>query len=184
MVIALIFELAAGFCAVVVATLTGLLLWSVAKLRDARSACVRSERARTEASAMLDTVPLAAFRWPVGGDSDGYSVQTVAYPKFLTELARGGATLLEAARGVLQRDGTPFSLTVGLCSGGAFTIEGRRAATGETVLWLLDTGAVALARQADDEAASLRELIDAVPVPIWRRGRDRAHWHWFLAESG
>jgi len=169
-----VIELAAGFCAVVVATLTGLLLWSVAKLRDARSACVRSERARTEASAMLDTVPLAAFRWPVGGDSDGYSVQTVAYPKFLTELARGGATLLEAARGVLQRDGTPFSLTVGLCSGGAFTIEGRRAATGETVLWLLDTGAVALARQADDEAASLRELIDAVPVPIWRRGRDRA----------
>src|SRR5215472_900767 len=169
-----VIELAAGFCAVVVATLTGLLLWSVAKLRDARSACVRSERARTEASAMLDTVPLAAFRWPAGRDPDGYSVQTVAYPKFLTELARGGATLLEAARGVLQRDGTPFSLTVGLCSGGAFTIEGRRAVTGETVLWLLDSGAAALARQADDEAASLRQLIDAVPVPIWRRGRDRA----------
>ena len=122
---------------------------------------------------MLDTVPLAAFRWPVGRDPDGYSVHAVAYPKFLTELARGGATLLEAARGVLQRDGTPFSLTVGLCSGGAFTIEGRRAATGEMILWLLDSGAAALARQADDEAASLRELIDAIPVPVWRRGRDR-----------
>ena len=121
---------------------------------------------------MLDTVPLAAFRWPVGSDPDGYSVHAVAYPKFLTQLARGGATLLEAARGVLQRDGTPFSLTVGLRSGGAFTIEGRRAATGETILWLLDNGAAALARQADDEAASLRELIDAIPVPIWRRGRD------------
>ena len=111
-----VIELAAGFCAVVVATLVGLLLWTLAKLRDARSACVRSERARTEASAVLDTVPLAAFRWPVGRDPDGYSVHAVAYPKFLTELARGGATLLEAARGVLQLDGTPFSLTVALRS--------------------------------------------------------------------
>ena len=122
---------------------------------------------------MLDTVPLAAFRWPVGGDADGFSVRAIAYPKFLTELVRGGATLLEAARDVLQRDGTPFSLTVGLHSGGAFTIEGRRAATGETVLWLLDMGAAALARQVEDEAVSLRELIDAIPMPTWRRGRDR-----------
>ena len=111
-----VIELAAGFCAVVVATLVGLLLWTAAKLRDARSACVRCERARTEASAVLDTVPLAAFRWPVGGDGDGFSVRAIAYPKFLTELVRGGATLLEAARDVLQRDGTPFSLTVALRS--------------------------------------------------------------------
>src|SRR6516165_4959812 len=113
-----VIELAAGFCAVVVATLVGLLLWTLAKLRDARSACVRSERARTEASAVLDTVPLAAFRWPVGRDPDGYSVQTVAYPKFLAELAPGAVERLEAARGALSRSGTSFSLTVGLRSGG------------------------------------------------------------------
>jgi len=121
-----VIELAAGLYAVVVTMLGGRLLWTTAKLRAVRSACVRCERARAEASAVLDTVPLAAFRWPVGSDPDGYSVHAVAYPKFLTQLARGGATLLEAARGVLQRDGTPLSLTVGLRSGGAFTIEGRR----------------------------------------------------------
>ena len=124
--------------------------------------------------AVLDTVPLAAFRWPVGRDADGYSVQTVAYPKFLAALAPGDAAQLEAARQALHRNGTPFSLPVGLRSGGAFAIEGRQAASGETVLWLLDGGAAAFARQAGDEAASLRELIDAIPTPIWRRARDRA----------
>ena len=168
-----VIELAAGFCPVVAMTLGGVLLWTAAKLREARSACVRREHARAEVSAVLDTVPLAAFRWPAGDDSDGYSVRAVAWPKFLAELAPGGAALLEAARAALHRDGTPFSLTVGLRSGGAFGIEGRKAATGETVLWLLDGGAAALARQAD-EAAQLRELVDAIPVPVWRRDRDGA----------
>ena len=41
------------------------------------------------------------------------------------------------------------------------------------MLWLLDGSAAALARQASEEAASLRELIDAIPAPIWRRDQDR-----------
>src|SRR6516162_4875747 len=168
-----VIELAAGFCTVVAMTLGGLLLWTAAKLRHARLGFAGCERARAEVSAVLDTVPLAAFRWPAGDDSDGYSVRAVAWPKFLAELAPGGAALLEAARAALHRDGTPFSLTVGLRSGGAFGIEGRKAATGEMVLWLLDGGAAALARQAD-EAAQLRELVDAIPVPVWRRDRDGA----------
>ena len=123
---------------------------------------------------MLDTVPLGAFRWPVGRDPDGYSVQTVAYPKFLAELVPGDAEQVEAARGALYRDGAPFSLTVRLRSGGAFAVEGRQAATGEIVLWLLDGDPAALVQRAGDEAASLRELIDAIPVQLWRRSRDRA----------
>src|SRR5271165_2807668 len=169
-----VIEFAVGFCVVVVVTVGGLLLRTTVKLRETRSAYTECERARAEASAVLDTVPLAAFRWPVGRDPDGYSVRAVAYPKFLDGLAPGGAVQLEAARDALNRDGTPFSLTVGLRSGGAFVVEGRRAATGEIVLWLLDGDAAVLARQAGNEAASLRALIDAIPVPLWRRDRDRA----------
>jgi signal transduction histidine kinase len=169
-----VIEFSAGLSAVVAVTMGGLLLWTTAKLRETRLGRAGCERARAEALALLDTVPLAAFRWPVGRDPDGYSVQTVAYPKFLAELAPGDADHLEAARGALHRSGTPFSLTVGLRTGGAFAIEGRRAATGEIVLWMLDGGPAALARRAHDEAASLRELIDAIPVPIWRRDRDQA----------
>src|ERR1700758_3023163 len=126
---AVVIEFAAGLSAVVAVTLGGLLLWTTAKLRETRLGRAGSESACAEALGVLDTVPLAAFRWPVGRDPDGYSVQTVAYPKFLAELAPGDAAQLEAARGALQRDGTPFSLIVGLRSGGAFAIEGRQAAT-------------------------------------------------------
>jgi PAS domain-containing protein len=170
-----VIELAAGFCAVVGVTLGGLLTWTTVKLHKTRLAYTACKRARAEALAVLDTVPLAAFRWPAGRDPEGYSVQTIAYSKFLAELAPGDAMQLEAARLVLHQDGgAPFSLPVRLRGGGEFVIEGRRAASGETVLWLLDGDAAALARQVGEEAASLRELIDAIQVPIWRRGRDRA----------
>jgi PAS domain-containing protein len=168
-----VIELAAGLCAVVGVTLGGLSLWATVKLREARSTSVGCERARAEALAVLDTVPLAAYRWPVGCDPDGHPVRAVAYPKFLASLNPGDAAQLEAGRLALHRDGTAFSLTVGLSSGGgAFAVEGRQSAMGETVLWLLDGNAAALARQASVEAANLRELVDAIPAPIWRRDRD------------
>ena len=141
----MVIEFAAGLSAVVAVTLGGLLLWTTAKLRETRLGRAGCERARAEALAVLDTVPLAAFRWPVGRDPDGYSVQTIAYPKFLAVLAPGDAEQLEAAREALHSDGTPFSLTVGLRSGGAFVIEGRQAGTGEIVLWMLDGSPAALA---------------------------------------
>jgi signal transduction histidine kinase len=169
-----VIELATGFCTVVGVTLGGLLTWTTVKLRETRLAYRGCARDRAEALAVLDTVPLAAFRWPAGRDPEGYSVQTVAYPKFLAELAPDDATQLEAARQALHGDGPPFSLPVRLRGGGVFVIEGRRAACGETVLWLLDGSAAALARQAGEEAASLREVVNAIPVPIWRRDRDHA----------
>ena len=165
-------EFAAGLSTVVAMTLGGLLLRTTAKLRAIRLALAGYERDRAEALAVLDTVPLAAFRWPAGRKQDGYPVRTVPYPKFLAELTPGDAAQLEAARQAVQCGGTPFSLTLRLRTDAAFEVEGRRAATGETVLWLLDGSAADRARQAGDEAASLREMIDAIPVPLWRRSRD------------
>jgi signal transduction histidine kinase/PAS domain-containing protein len=167
-------EIAAGFFTVVVVTLGGLLLWAAAKLRKTRSAYAGCERARAEAVAALDTVPLGAFCWPVGRDDDGYSVQTVAYPKFVIELVPDDAAQLEAARQLLRHNGIAFSLPVRLRGGGVFVIEGRRTASGETVLWLLDGAPAERARLASEETAKLRELIDAIPVLIWRRDRDHA----------
>jgi signal transduction histidine kinase len=169
-----VIELAAGFCAVVAVTLVGLLTWTTVKLHETRHAYRGCARARAEALAALDTVPLAAFRWPAGRDAEEYSVRTIAYPKFLAELAPGEASQLEAARQALHKNGPPFSLPARLRGGGVLVIEGRRAASGEAVLWLLDGSPAALAREAGEEAASLREVIDAIPVPIWRRDRDRA----------
>src|SRR5262245_14783733 len=49
-----------------------------------------------------------------------------------------------------------------------------RAASGEIALWLLDGVAAAHAQKAGEESANLRALIDAIPIPMWRRDRDRA----------
>ena len=167
-------ELAVGLCTVVAATIGGLLLHTTAKLRETRLACAGLERDRAAAAAVLDTVPLAAYRWPADCGQDGVVVRAAPYSKFLAVLDPGDAAQLEAARLALQGDRTPFSVTVKLRSGGAFVVEGRRAANGEIVLWLLDASAAALAGQACEEAARLRELIDSIPVPIWRRGPDLA----------
>jgi signal transduction histidine kinase len=164
--------LAVGLCAAVSLTLGGLLLQTAARLRDARRDYAGLARDRAAALAILDTVPLSAFRWPAEPDDNGYSVRTSPYPSFLAELVTGDAAKLETARLSLQGGRTAFSLTVELRTGGTFVVEGRRAPTGETVLWLLDASGAALGRQTAEEAASLRELIDTIPVPLWRRDRD------------
>jgi signal transduction histidine kinase len=161
-------------CTVIALVLGGMLLQTTAKLHAARRSCAGSDRDRRAALAILDTVPLGAFRWPAGPDHDGFSVHTSPYPRFLAELAPRDAAQLEAARLALQVSPSPFSLTVELRTGGTFVVEGRRAATGETVLWLFDASAAALGRRAAEEAASLRELIESIPVPLWRRGDNYA----------
>ena len=134
-------ELAAGLCTVLCLTLGGMLLRTAAKLREARRDCAGLERDRAAALAILDTVPLSAFRWPAASEDNGYSVRTSPYPRFLAELAPGDAAKLEAARLALQGGRPPFSLTVEVRGGGTFDVEGRRTPGGETVLWLLDVSA-------------------------------------------
>jgi signal transduction histidine kinase len=167
-----VIDLAAGLCTAVGLILGGLLLQTATRLRDARRDCAGLARDRAAALAILDTVPLPAFRWPAAPDGNGYSVRTSPYPTFLAELISGDAAKLEAARLSLQGGRTSFSLTIELRTGGTFVVEGRRAPNGETVLWLLDASAATLGRQAAEETASLRELIDTIPVPVWRRDRD------------
>jgi hypothetical protein len=143
-----VIELAAGLCTVIGLTLGGMLLRTAANLREARRDCAGLERDRAAAQAILDTVPLSAFRWPAASEDNGYSVRTSPYPRFLAELAPGDAAQLEAARQALQGGRPPFSLTVEVRGGGTFVVEGRRTPGGETVLWLLDVSAAALAREA------------------------------------
>jgi len=169
-----VIEFAGGLCLIAAVTFGGLLLQTSRKLHRVRLACARFEGDRDAAVAVLDTVPLAAFRWGADVQDDELAVRTVPYRQFLGCFNADTATQIEAARRALHRQGTPFSLVVETPSGGAFALEGRQAATGQRVLWLLDHSAAVLARQAGEDAQHLRELIDAIPVPIWRRDRDLA----------
>jgi signal transduction histidine kinase len=73
----------------------------------------------------------------------------------------------------LRQAGTAFDAAVLSHDGNAYAVEGRTTASGEAVLWITDGSAIRrseLARAAASEAAAnLRETIEALPLPVWRR---------------
>ena len=166
-------ELAGGLCLIAALTLGGLLLQTLWRLRATRLACAGFERERAAAMAVLDTVPLAGFRWPPGVEREGVAVRSDPFPQFLARFDADDGARVEAAQRALRRRGAPFSLRLETRSGEVLAIEGRQAASGESVLWLLDESAAARALRVDEEVVRLRELIDAIPAPMWRRGPDR-----------
>jgi signal transduction histidine kinase len=169
-----VIEFSGGLCLIAAVTLGGLLLQALWRLRKTRLACAGFERERAAAMAVLDTVPLAGFRWPLGSDHQGVAIRTDPYPQFLARFDAVDAERVEAARLALHRRGSPFSLKLGTRNGEVFAVEGRQARNGEIVLWLLDESAAARALRVDEEAMRLRELIDSSPLPMWRRDPDRA----------
>jgi len=169
-----VIEFSGGLCLIAAAALGGLLLQALRRLRETRLACAGFERERAAAVAVLDTVPLAGFRWPLRPDHQGVAIRTDPYPQFLARFDAVDAERVEVARLALHRRGTPFSLRLGTRTGEMLAVEGRQARNGEIVLWLLDESAAARALRVDEEAMRLRELIDASPLPMWRRDPDRA----------
>ena len=124
------------------------------------------------AGAALDTVPLTWFCWPAGHERYRDAGRQASYGAFIAGLIPEDAAKLEAARAALQSQGTAFSMPVAACDGGAHTIEGRQTETGAAILWLMDAASAASAENARREALGLRQMLDAIPVPIWRRGPD------------
>jgi signal transduction histidine kinase len=145
---------------IVTVGLGALLLRGRSQLRQAREGC-----------ALLDTVPLSRFDWPAGCEHAGTN-ENASYSKFLAGLAAAEGDRLDVALRGLQSTGKHFSGTFATRRGGGYTVEGRQTATGKTVLWLADASAAATAQRAHREASSLREMLDALPLPVWRRHLD------------
>ncbi|HEY1433275.1 MAG TPA: PAS-domain containing protein [Stellaceae bacterium] len=157
-----VIETAATLCLVVALASSVLLLRAYKQLCDARAGC-----------AILETVPLQWFRWPANRTDTDVAKRAPGYREFLDRLLTDEALKLEKARVALQADGIAFSATFATRSGGAYAVEGRRAVSGDAVVWLLDTSAKAMVQSARQEAAGLRQMLDAIPLPVWRRGSDR-----------
>ena len=143
----------------IVALVSGVfLLRAHQRLREARFAC-----------AVLDTVPLA---WTCGsGRREPCQAQasTARCDEILAGLSAEDAAQLAAKQLVLQSDGTPFSASVETRSGAKYRVEGRQDATGNDVLWLVDDATSTIVAEARREVRSLRQMLDAVPMPVWRR---------------
>ena len=157
---ATVIELADALCVIVALTSGALLLRARRQLREARRCC-----------AVLDTVPLRCFRWNAARGKKREAAKPPAYEEFLAGVGADDAARLEAARLTLRSAGVPFSAHVAMRSGGAYLVEGRRAA-GEDILWLIDAAGTAVADRARREADRLREMLDAIPIPVWRSNAD------------
>jgi PAS domain-containing protein len=144
-------------------------LTSVAVLLRARAE-LSEERAR---SAVLETVPLEWFRWRPGRANDDAHDNAPDYREFLARLPAVDVERLEKARQELQSRGAAFSTILVARSGAAYTVQGRRAASGDALLWLLDASAAITVQRVRQEVADLRQMLDAIPLPVWRRGPDR-----------
>src|SRR5271166_141042 len=160
---AVVIESAAILCLVAALASSALLFHARRQLWDARAV-----------GAVLETVPLEWFRWPAERASVDTNDKAPGYRELLARLLADDALQLEKARLALQSDGIPFSATFVTRSGAGYAVEGRRTASGEAVLWLLDASAAVTAKKARQEAAVLRQMLDAIPLPVWRRGPERA----------
>ncbi len=180
--------LAAGFGGAAVAALLFLVpfLRLRRSLRLCKAAKARLEGAEADLGALLETLPIALFRWPAGAPEGAESFPPLGalakaagrdYPGFLARLKPEDAASLESER--LSVSAAKPSFSAKAAAGNAlFALEGRRSGRGESVLWLLDETAQAKAESAleksEAETALWRETVESLPIPLWRRGPDLA----------
>ncbi len=96
-----------------------------------------------------------------------------SYDRLLTELDPADAMRVAEAVEKLRQAGTAFDAAISSHDGSAYAVEGRTTASGEAVLWITDVSAIRrteLARAAAAAAAAgLRETMELLPLPVWRR---------------
>ncbi len=179
--------------AVFLIVLLGLLLAARLRLKIGRLTAERNaaETRRARDNAVLATAPAAFYRWNRHDGSDREEVfspgsitafRDLAGAQFrdlLAQFRSEDATALDAAVAGLHSEGAGFGMTVALAVGhGVFDIIGQRLhdATGAPeadLIWLIDVTARAAARAAGEEIERerdrLREVLDALPLPVWRR---------------
>jgi signal transduction histidine kinase len=174
-----VIEFAAG--ALLLAAVAFAALWwrTRMRLRHLGSEREAVEASRASMAGLLATVPVAGFRWrsdgtremPLGslpGRGPGLS-----YDGFLAGLASADSARTDAAVDALKRAGTVFTAAVSAPDGTSYQLEGDTTPSREAVLWIADTSAISRAEAARGaavaQAAALREVLDALPIPVWRR---------------
>ena len=166
---------AVWFCLLAATIFAGLWLRAY---RGLRAAAARNARLAT----LLGTAPAIAFRWRGDGREESAVGRITAggkdlsYKRFFAGLTAADAERLAAGVAALQQNGTAFTLSASAPTGKAYAIDGCRTPGGDSIVWVADASATRHAETASSaataEAATLRRLLDALPMPAWRRGPD------------
>ncbi len=172
--------IAAVIVLAVVIGLGGLALHMRARLSAAEAARDAAEGRCAGLAAVLDTAPLAGFVWRADGSEAALGLlpgtSTASFAEFRARLDTDRAARLSAAVEALRATGSAFADTVSLADGSAYVVTGRRAQSGDCVLWMNDisrTRAIEAAHALSQSTASaVRAMLEAMPVPIWRRDRN------------
>jgi signal transduction histidine kinase/PAS domain-containing protein len=147
-------------------------------LRQAGAARDAAEQSGFCWASALATAPVAGFRWSRDGTAvalgAAYTLGAeTSYDRFLAELDPADAKPVAASVDRLRQAGTGFEAAIFSPDGSAYAVEGRTTASGEAVLWIVDVSALRraeLARAAAEKAAAdLREIMELLPLPVWRR---------------
>ncbi|MGE5200498.1 MAG: ATP-binding protein [Acidobacteriota bacterium] len=179
--------------AAVIVALLLLSFWLVWRLRQ-RFLAFEAERAqlaaeRAGAAAALASAPAALYRWDIEGGESFTAGPIMAlrdlsgrcFRDLVARLAEGDRQAFEDAVAALRGNGTAFALAVRLASGTRLDAVGSRAAGADgkpaaDLVWLADASARAEAIEERDRARGererLRQVLDALPFPIWRRRAD------------
>jgi signal transduction histidine kinase len=176
-----VIEFAAAIGFIIAAIFAGLWWRALSRLQAALHGRDLLEHSHAGLAAMLDTVPVAALRWRRDGGAESPigripgSGADSSYSGFLADLVPADSARLSAAVDELREAGTAFTATVSASTGPDYRVDGCVTASGETVLWLADVSEERAAEQGRSveaaAAAALREAFDAIPLPVWRRGR-------------
>ena len=168
--------------AAVMAALIMLSFWLVWRLRQ-RIRRLEDEKRRLEGerahgAAVLATVPAALYRWDRTGESFEAgpisALRGLAGPCFaeLTGLvAESDRERFEASVAGLRASGTGFAMPLHLAAGGQLDAVGSRCA-GADLVWLADAVARTELDRVRRESERLRQVLDALPYPVWRRRAD------------
>jgi len=174
-----VIEFAAGICFLAALVCAALLWRARVGWRKTMAARNAAELSRAAMASVLGTLPIAGFRWR-SGDSQNIALGRLpdggtnfSYASFLGGIETADAARIAAAVEDLRRAGTAFTTSVAAPGGAAYEIEGRRTSSGDSVIWLADLSPVrraeATREAAGAEAADLRAVLDALPLPLWRR---------------
>ncbi len=169
-------ELAAGI-GLFAAAAFGALWWRErARAADANAAQDAAEAALAESAANLVTAPLAGFLWRGPNAVPIAAAPQETFEEFAGRLAPEAAAQLESALVRLRADESDFDLLGDYRNGESVALAGRRSRSGDALLWITDVTATRTAEAARDAAAAandrLRDVLDALPLPVWRRGPD------------
>ncbi|MFQ5959001.1 MAG: PAS-domain containing protein, partial [Alphaproteobacteria bacterium] len=177
---------AVAFVLLAAATLAATLV--VAAMARGRATAAAAQRAGVTPAALLASTPGAWYVWALDGGEQrspqlgalfGLADDEAGFNPVIERLDAKDAERLSEALAALRVGGTGFAMTVADAEGTRrFRAEGRLLRDGDgiatsVVLWLGDVSDLAAAvDRVRAERDRMHDILDALPVPVWRRNGD------------